>query len=397
MPTYLSAALAQRIVEQLESTLETNLNLMDAAGLIIASGDASRVGQHHPGAREAAERGAPVEVRAETARPGERPGVNLPLLHRGRIIGVVGVTGDPVTVRPIAAVLVLTIALLLDRELELGQEARRDAQDRELLARLVFGTTPRLALASLQRRRADIPAPWVLHAVLSTTQQDAAFDPRTVAQLRVRAGEAPAIVAVLRGTMWILRSAAAGAAAPRRVRVSPLLLEQLGTEVRVVSSLRCESAEALRLEAAQLALLAARPELLPDASAPLDTASLGVEAAAAMLPADTAEAFRRHLAGLRVVDLDTLRHFLDTGSVAAAALRGYTHRNTVMQRLARVTRISGLDPRAAGDAATLRLALVLQRAVRPIEPEPSPASEPELGGEPGVQHAHLATVDPSET
>lgn len=381
MPAYLSASLAQRIVEQLEATLETNLNLMDAHGLIIASADASRVGQLHPGAREAAERGVPVEVRADTARVGERPGINVPLRHGGRIIGVVGATGDPETVRPIVSVLVLTITLLLDRELELGQEARRDARDRELLGRLVFGTTPRLAAASLQRRRSETPGPWVLHAVVPTDEQGAEFDPRLVAQLRSGVGEGVWVVAVLSGVMWILAPATQVAEGSRRAIAPQRLVEQLGPGVRIVSSLRCDSAESLFLDAGQLALIAARPELLPEDAGPLDIASLGLEIAAALLPAEAAAVLRRHLAGLRDADLGTLGFFLDSGSVAHAAQRGYTHRNTVVQRLARVERVSGLDPRVPGDAATLRLALVLRRSAG----QSSAASEGLA--EPGVQRA----------
>lgn len=361
MSTYLSAELAQRVVEQLETTLEGNLNVMDASGVIVASGDARRVGQFHPGAREAAERGTGVEVREETARAGERAGVNLPIRHRGGIIGVVGLTGDPDRLRPIAAVVVLTIELLIDRELELGQLARRDAQDRELLSRLVFAASSPLAMAALARRHADIPAPWVLHAVLPAAADGAGFDPRMITQLRAGAGGRPAVVAVLRGSLWILASTPAGPAGGRRLPEPDALHERLGEGVRLLSSLRCDTPAEVLQETARLALLAARPGLLPAAGAQLDTAALGPETAAAVLPAPVAAAVRGHLAGLRAADLETLAAFLDSGSVGAAAARAFAHRNTVLQRLARVQRISGLDPRTPRDAATLRLALVLQR------------------------------------
>lgn len=355
MTAHLSPELAQRIVERLDATLERNLNLMDATGQIIASGDPGRIGAHHPGAREALERGAAVEVHAATARDGERAGVNLPLRHRGRVIGVIGVTGDPDEVRQTAAVLELTIALMLDREQELGREARRDAQDRELLARLVHGAAPERAVAVLERRHADVAPPWVLHAVPSS---EAASDPRVVAQLRTRTGPSPAIAAALRGTLWVLRSAAEG---ERRGTLPEAALRLLPPGSRVLSSMRCDSEEALVDEVRLLALCAARPELLPEEPLQLDTAALGLEIAAAQLPIAIAASMRTRVAGLRATELRTLGDYLATGSATEAAARGFTHRNTVLQRLARITRVTALDPRAAADASTLRLALVLHR------------------------------------
>lgn len=59
---------------------------------------------------------------------------------------------------------------------------------------------------------------------------------------------------------------------------------------------------------------------------------------------------------------DTLRIYLDTGSVTETARRLYCHRNTVINRLARVTSSTGLDPAVPRDAGALRLLLAVDAA-----------------------------------
>ena len=57
--------------------------------------------------------------------------------------------------------------------------------------------------------------------------------------------------------------------------------------------------------------------------------------------------------------LDTLRTFLDTGSVPETARREVVHPNTVSYRLGRVRDLTGLDPRLPRESALLVLGLGL--------------------------------------
>lgn len=57
--------------------------------------------------------------------------------------------------------------------------------------------------------------------------------------------------------------------------------------------------------------------------------------------------------------LDTLRAYLDSGSVSDTAGRLFCHRNTVVNRLRRVRTLTGLDPGIPSDAALLLVALTV--------------------------------------
>ena len=86
--------LARRFIEQVTQYTEYNINIMNEAGVIIASRDPKRVGTYH----EVADRiihGTQdmIVIRDERMFPGVLPGINMAIMHDGHKEGVVGVTG----------------------------------------------------------------------------------------------------------------------------------------------------------------------------------------------------------------------------------------------------------------------------------------------------------------
>lgn len=63
----ITTALAQQIVQRTTQIIPFKVNLIDAQGVILASGDPGRVGSVHPGAQLALARGASVELDATAA------------------------------------------------------------------------------------------------------------------------------------------------------------------------------------------------------------------------------------------------------------------------------------------------------------------------------------------
>lgn len=92
---FISRSAAQAIVEEIGEEIQEHINLIDGKGVIIASTDSERIGQIHEGARKIITEKLPVlyvseNMESETTRKG----INLPLMVRGEIVGVVGITGD---------------------------------------------------------------------------------------------------------------------------------------------------------------------------------------------------------------------------------------------------------------------------------------------------------------
>jgi carbohydrate diacid regulator len=156
-------------VRRLGERIDYNINIMDRDGVIIASRDQGRVGSYHEAAHRLVQSGGAVEAIAPGPGlpSGVKPGVNLPVAYKGEVIGVVGVTGDPSIVGPVAQAVKTSVETMV--ELELYKELMLRRQDRKnvLLNYLLYeDETPRAeaaALASKLGYDASLPrAPLVL-------------------------------------------------------------------------------------------------------------------------------------------------------------------------------------------------------------------------------------------
>jgi carbohydrate diacid regulator len=128
----LEARLAQDIVQRTMEVIPFNVNVMDARGTILGSGDAARIGEMHSGALLVLRQGRTVEIDAAAAErlPGVRPGVNLPLRVHGELCGVVGLTGEPEAVRQFGELVRITAEMILEQS-QLIRELQRDTRYRE--------------------------------------------------------------------------------------------------------------------------------------------------------------------------------------------------------------------------------------------------------------------------
>ena len=90
----LSTQSAQRIVAEIGGIVGQNINMMDAQGYIIASTDPARIGFLHEGARQIIEERLPELYIRARRRLSQRAPLNLPITHRGDIVGVIGITGE---------------------------------------------------------------------------------------------------------------------------------------------------------------------------------------------------------------------------------------------------------------------------------------------------------------
>ena len=115
--------LAREIVERTMQIIPFNVNVMDARGIIIASGNPERVGALHPGGQLALAKQEVVEIdsAATPNLPGARAGINLPLSVRGTICGVVGITGNPDQVRQFGGLVRVTAEMILEQALLIGE------------------------------------------------------------------------------------------------------------------------------------------------------------------------------------------------------------------------------------------------------------------------------------
>ena len=113
---HLDTKMAQDIVARTMRIIDTNINVMDARGRIIGSGDRERIGELHEGALLVLSQGRVVDIDDAVARHlhGVRQGINLPLRLEGEIVGVIGLTGEPENLRKYGELVCMTAEMMLD-------------------------------------------------------------------------------------------------------------------------------------------------------------------------------------------------------------------------------------------------------------------------------------------
>jgi carbohydrate diacid regulator len=99
IPMRIEAAECQKIVDRVIVILGKNINIMDDQGIIIASGNEKRIGTFHEAAKLAAHAKREIIVDTDTRFVGCKKGINLPICNANEVIGVIGITGEPIEVK----------------------------------------------------------------------------------------------------------------------------------------------------------------------------------------------------------------------------------------------------------------------------------------------------------
>ncbi|MFC7420977.1 sugar diacid recognition domain-containing protein [Iodobacter arcticus] len=361
----LNAALAQEIVNRTMAIIGSNVNVIDASGTMIGSGDAERLGEQHEGALLVLSQQRTVEIDDAMAQQlhGVRPGVNLPLRLAGQIVGVVGITGQPDAVRHYGELVRMTAEMSLEQA-RLIQALGRDTRYREeLVLQLIKGeAAPHSDLeAWAQKLGVDIQRPRVVAVIevdSGTLGIDAALAELQELQTLLSTPERDNLVATVSLTELVVLKPALdhqGRWNPQehRLRVHDLLTRvasksRLGVRIALGQYFSAANAVALSYQSAITTLQIGKtrkPEqacfFYQDLSLPVLLAGLnsGWQAAQLRIPLKNLE--RQDSNGqLR----KTLQAWFacDTRPVETAQFL-HIHRNTLDYRLSRIEAITGLN------------------------------------------------------
>jgi len=135
----LTPALAQEIAGDTSAIIGLNIIITDANGIVIGSGDQSRVGTFHEASLEVVETQTAAAHTAEEARrlTGVRPGMTLPIVHDGASVGTVGITGTPAQARRFGLVVKRQTEILLEEAVLLRSRMTRERVLESLLRDLL--------------------------------------------------------------------------------------------------------------------------------------------------------------------------------------------------------------------------------------------------------------------
>lgn len=377
----LTTDLARDIVRRTMQIIPFNVNVMDGQGAILGSGDASRLGQLHDGALLALAQKRTVEIDSLTAEKllGVKPGINLPLSLNGRIVGVVGLTGEPDQVRQFGELVRLAAEMILEQALLAGA-MQRDIRHREAfvleLIRCQPGGEPALDAwarrLGFQQERAHVVL--LLQFSRSGPVADVAHTTIQRLQLALAARWPKTLSAVTDPYEMVLVEACEDSAREQEQATSlRRRLQQLADWLRTESPFSCSLSMGIALSGCagvaqswRCAQTTARIGLQRDPAAVVHSyydLALPVLLSGLDQGWQAAE-LRQPLARLRQIDkgmiLRTLEAwFANDCHPVATAQALHIHRNTLDYRLRRIAEVSGLSLERSEDRLRLYVALLL--------------------------------------
>lgn len=138
MPLSIKQDVAQQIVEAIKDVCSHDINFINSRGIIFASTNKSRIGDFHEIGLQALKTGETIEVTADANFMGTQKGVNIPLIYKGDINAVIGISGDPEEVRKFAYLAQkITTLLLREHELDIHEHTKK-TQLNHIIRSLIF-------------------------------------------------------------------------------------------------------------------------------------------------------------------------------------------------------------------------------------------------------------------
>ncbi|WP_334123078.1 CdaR family transcriptional regulator [Glutamicibacter sp.] len=347
----LASALAQKVVDTISPTINRHVNIMNEHGIIIASSDSSRIGTLHAGSLEVLRDQRVIRVTHGDETAGTQPGVNLPLKINDRVCGVIGLTGAPHEVEPLADLIALTVQLLVAQEREHSRSARRAAEARDILSALLAGNVaPEIIGRMLQAHGLS----GHLHLEVCLVGKGQAAGQEPVFEQPGTQGVSTSWVTLF-GARWRLRKAS----------------EDHGQNVvepndRYLGGPGMADVGELLARAEVLRTLVARPELIP-LQGHHDLWTEDIAVAIARTPVSNLKYLAIPAQELNQEQAKTLLVVASVASMSQAAEVLHIHRNTLMQRLERIGQVTGVDTRLTSESLRLQHAIYARVALGQLQ------------------------------
>lgn len=375
----LDPQIAETIVTNLKGIIDHEITLFDTTGTIIASTDRSRIGTSHDGARLVVRTKQTISIDDDHEYKGAKHGINVPVVFNDSVVAVIGITGRREEVEPFGNVIKKMTEILIRENWE--QVARFD--QRERLTSLVDQLKlrhhdPSLAnrLASVLKIDLTLPRRCVVGRLVAgdgaacKTGEDATSEsPYATVYARFQqlgssffsiSGE-DICMFVAEGDSRDLQKLLRGLQRDCEERLHLSLVCGIGDVATSPETYWRSYDEACK--AADWLLFSRSGTLVR-----YDELDYGIFITA--VPAEDAERFERHVFdGLTDEEIDEFQTVFDAytrhnGSIIHCADELFLHKNTLQNRLNKMARMTGYNPRELSDYAVLSVAFLLRRHLR---------------------------------
>lgn len=354
----LTRDIAQEIVYETMTRLHRNINIMDASGTIIASGDPSRINQFHQGALEVVQTRKPLLITKKdtTQWQGALAGVNLPIEFQGKVVGVIGITGEQDEVEQFGELVKMTTELMIKQSFLASQSEWKQTLVTMLIEEWIK-PAPRWAFIDqrLELLQMQLHPPYqitIIDIKERNLQNQALID--RVAKV---VGESNGLVGFLNANKLLYLST--GLSESKRIKHLSLLKDML--QLSNIKFTIGVGGKADTRETAYISYQEAELALFIDSRDGEITFYSDIEAQALVtqLNEDIKRRYvNRVFPHITPKQIETLKAFFACNlNITETAKMLFIHRNTLIYRLRKIQEDTGYDPHVFNKAVPLQLAV----------------------------------------
>ncbi|MFJ1561479.1 CdaR family transcriptional regulator [Streptomyces mirabilis] len=392
----LTPSLAQEIACDTTAVIGRNVLITDKDGIVIGSGNPSRVGSFHEASVAVArDQEAATHNAAQASHlQGVRPGITLPLILDGEGVGTVGITGPPQQVRGFGLVVKRQIEILLRESVSLRSHILRERALEDLFAEIVSYNPDLVGPDHVHLRATELGYDLTLQRIVIVVEASAdPHRPRNRGPALDLPALGPGILRTLRecfpDPQDLVASLPVGGRFAVLHRITPRSstpeaeAHACATADRLVDALRLHLGLAAHVALAQPASTVAELHIAYQDAC--DALRLGMRISpgehihlASKLRIHQALSTISHRARTQLVNTALRRHsdwpllretLIAWGDNAFNQMRAaealHIHRNTLVYRLNKIEQISGCPLRSARESITLYLAAVADQLDTP--------------------------------
>ena len=150
----LGQALAQQIANEITDVIGHNVLITDESGIVMGSGDESQVGQFHEASVEVVRSRRMAAHSSDDVRDvvGRLPGVTIPLIIDGNVVGTVCLSGTPEEVEQVGLVVKRQTEILMQEAARIGSRMTHERATADLLREICEWHHSGAAKSQLLRR-----------------------------------------------------------------------------------------------------------------------------------------------------------------------------------------------------------------------------------------------------
>lgn len=354
----LTEEMAALIVEETAKRTQSNINIMNFNGEIIASFDKKRVGTIHEGARKVLEREETVILSKEDSATleGTQPGVNLPIIFQDNIVGVIGITGNPEKLTHVSDLVKMSTELLLYQNY-FTYELEGNIRSQELFIEELLKSEPSKSFIQHLSNQLNTNLLTFGKCIIINIEKQIFSKNSTVRTLASKIDPSSFVIAFTNhNRIVILATDEDRCALDVKINRIHQMFKDLQLEVHMTSSLIFTNLNDFKKAYEECELVF----MLNEQSAPLVSfEEVEEKTLLYQIDSEIRERFKKRIIGdLDEQSIATLKIFFHNNlNISQTAKHLYIHRNTLLYRLEKCKTVTGLNPKKYSEALKLQIAM----------------------------------------